>query len=170
MPRDKRKVAAKSESAAWKPSIDPAAVLSLTVPSDPKLLGVVRSAMTSLAEALGFAPADCSALTRSVDEALANIIRHAYRLQQDQPIHIHCRRLQADSEKKAGLEINLIDYGPAFNPTAFPPRSLDEVRPGGLGLHFMREAMNLSYQRIGAANHLRMVKYLPTASNTRGLQ
>jgi len=40
-------------------------------------------------------------------------------------------------------------------------RSLDEVRPGGLGLHFIRESMDeVEFTRKKGKNLLRMVKYL----------
>ena len=53
-------------------------LLRLELPSNPEILSVVRSAMMRLTAELGFPARECRALTRAVDEALANIICHAY--------------------------------------------------------------------------------------------
>ena len=146
--------------------IERGALLSLAVPSNPEFLGVVRSTVASLAEVLGFASRDCRSVTLAVDEAMTNIIRHAYRSQKDRPINVICRRVHVrsngDGKRRAGLEITLVDYGPAVDPTRLNARSLDEIKPGGLGLHFIRESMDVvSYMRAGRANRLRLVKLLP---------
>jgi serine/threonine-protein kinase RsbW len=170
MPQNNRKSTLSDRSAARnEPGFDPAVLMSLTVPSEPHILCAVRNAITSLADATGLAPADGRSLARAVDEALANVIRHAYQSRRDQPIHITCRRIDDPvGESRIGLEITLVDYGPAFDPTQQVPRSLDEVRPGGLGLHFMREAVELSYRRARRTNRLRMVKFARPTPATRG--
>ncbi len=42
------------------------------------MLCVVRGAMERLTEAFGFSEPDCRSVTRAVDEALTNIMRHSY--------------------------------------------------------------------------------------------
>lgn len=144
--------------------IERGALLSLAIPSDPVFLCVVRSMVESLAEVLGFASCDCRSVTLAVDEAMTNIIRHAYRSQKDRPINVICRRVHArgSGKRRVGLEITLVDYGPAVDPTRLNARPLDEIKPGGLGLHFIRESMDVvSYTRADSANRLRLVKLLP---------
>ena len=139
-------------------------LVEIAIPSDPELLTVVRSTVARLAEVLGFASRDCSAVTLAVDEAMTNIIRHAYRSRKDRPINLICRRIRKrrSSRQRAGLEITLGEYGPAVDPTRLGARSLDEIKPGGLGLHFIRESMDVvSYTRADNANRLRLVKLLP---------
>ena len=108
--------------------IERGALLSLAVPSNPEFLGVVRSTVASLAELLGFASRDCRSVTLAVDEAMTNIIRHAYRSQKDRPINVICRRVHArsngDGKRRAALEITLVDYGPAVDPTRLNARSV----------------------------------------------
>ena len=145
---------------------EPGPLVKIAIPSDPELLGVVRSAVASLAETMGFASSDCGSVTLAVDEAMTNIMRHAYRSQRDRPINVICRRVKArsngDGKQRPGLEITLVDYGPAVDPTRLTARSLDEIKPGGLGLHFIRECMDVvSYMRADSANRLRLVKLLP---------
>jgi anti-sigma regulatory factor (Ser/Thr protein kinase) len=44
-------------------------------------------------------------------------------------------------------------------------RSLEEIRPGGLGLHFMRQSMDeVEFSRKKGKNQLRLVKYLASAA------
>jgi anti-sigma regulatory factor (Ser/Thr protein kinase) len=141
-------------------------LLGLELPSNPELLSVVRSAMMRLTEELGFPAGECRALTRAVDEALANIICHAYDGRPGQPIHLLCRRTQArtSGKERTGLEIVLTDRGAAADRKKLCGRSLEDVRPGGLGLHFIQGGADvIEYQRQGGRNRLRLVKYLPAA-------
>jgi serine/threonine-protein kinase RsbW len=144
--------------------IERGALLSIAISSDPGFLCVVRSMVETLSDVLGFAASDCRSVTLAVDEAMTNIIRHVYRSQKDRPINVICRRIhtRSDGKRRAGLEITLVDYGPGVDPTRLIARSLDEIKPGGLGLHFIRECMDVvSYMRADSANRLRLVKLLP---------
>ncbi len=109
-------------------------LLKLQLHSDPKLLCVVRGALERLTEVLGFSASDCRSITRAVDEALTNIIRHCYHGRLDQPIEVSCKRLPRRASSSEGLEILLSDRGPAVDPAKLRGRRLDEIKPGGLGL------------------------------------
>jgi anti-sigma regulatory factor (Ser/Thr protein kinase) len=40
-------------------------------------------------------------------------------------------------------------------------RALEEVKPGGLGLHFIQKSMDIvEYKRANGTNRLRLVKYV----------
>jgi anti-sigma regulatory factor (Ser/Thr protein kinase) len=135
-------------------------LLKLELRSDPSMLCVVRGAMERLTEAFGFSAADCRSVTRAVDEAITNIMRHAYRGQLDQPIEVLCRRVPRRTGGD-GFEVLLIDRGPAVDPTKMRGRRLDEIKPGGLGLHFIRQSMDeVEFKRAKGKNQLRLVKYL----------
>ena len=141
-------------------------LLRLELPSNPEILCVVRSAMMRLTEELGFQAGECRAVTRAVDEALANIIRHAYGGRPGQPIELLCRRMQARTggKQRTGLEIMLVDHGAAADRKDLCGRSLDDVRPGGLGLHFIQGGVDvMQYKSEARKNQLRLVKYLPAA-------
>ena len=132
----------------------------LVLYSHPKWLSVVRGAVERLTETLGF--------PRAVDEALTNIVRHSYRNRLDQPIVMYFRRAQRrhDGEIQQGLEILLCDRGPAVDPSKLQVRPLEELRPGGLGLHLIRQAMDtVEFTRKGPTNRLRLVKYLAQANS-----
>lgn len=139
-------------------------LLRLKLSSDPEILSVVRSAVMCLAGNMGFPDAECRALTRAVDEALANVISHAYGSRPGQPIELPCRRIneRTAGRQMAALEIVLIDRGPAVNRKKFCGRPLDDVRPGGLGMHFIQNGVDVvQYSRRLHRNRLRLVKYLP---------
>ena len=143
-------------------------LLRLELPSNPEILCVVRSAMMRLSGELGFPARECRALTRAVDEALANIICHAYGGRKGQPIELLCRRMHVRSsgKRRAGLEIVLLDRGAAADRKNMRGRSLNDVRPGGLGLHFIQGGVDvMQYRSQAAQNRLRLVKYLPAAKS-----
>jgi anti-sigma regulatory factor (Ser/Thr protein kinase) len=149
-----------------------ALLLKLELTSNPEILSVVRSAVTCLATNMGFPDADTRALTRAVDEALANVIRHAYSNRPGQPIELLCRRIDvrvdehAENKSRPALEIVLVDRGPAANCKSFCGRPLDEVRPGGLGMHFIQSGADVvQYSRRLRRNQLRLVKFLPAQAS-----
>ena len=145
--------------AGWGVSYD----LKMELSSDPRLLRVVRSAVQQLAQELGLDEPECHRVTLAVDEAVTNIIRHAYQNEPGQPIEItcSCRGPSSGGDGPDRLEILLQDCGRGVHPSELRGRPLDEVRPGGLGLHLIHEAMDeVEYQRAGQTNRLRLVKYL----------
>ena len=144
-------------------------LLKLELLSDPNLLSVVRATIEQLTEVFGFPPPECRSVTRAVDEALTNIVRHAYGGQSGQPIEILFRRVpQRPGKRGDGLEILLSDRGPAVDPAKLRGRRLDEIKPGGLGLHFIRQSMDaVEFTRDRGINQLRLVKYLPDAKEAR---
>ena len=140
----------------------------LALYSNPKWLSVARAAVERLAEVLGFPVEQCRSITRAVDEALTNIVRHSYSNRLDQPIAMYFRRAQRrhDGQVQQELEILLCDRGPAVDPSKFQGRPLKEIRPGGLGLHFIRQAVDtVEFTRKGPTNRLRLVKYLAEAGS-----
>jgi anti-sigma regulatory factor (Ser/Thr protein kinase) len=89
----------------------------------------------------------------AVDEALTNIIRHAY---QGGAGKITVSVVAADDR----IEIVLEDWGKKFDPTQVPPPELPRHKPGGLGVHFIRTIMDqMVYEDQGpSGNRLRLIK------------
>jgi anti-sigma regulatory factor (Ser/Thr protein kinase) len=146
-------------------------LLKLELRSHPTLLCVIRGALGPLMEMLGFSAEHNREIIRGVDEAVANIMRHAYHGRLDQPIEVYCNRLQrrTNGETEQGVEILLFDCGPAVDTTKLEARPLDEIRPGGLGLHIIRGSMDtVQYKRAGRLNRLRLVKYARTSKGECG--
>jgi anti-sigma regulatory factor (Ser/Thr protein kinase) len=116
--------------------------LELRFKSDPRLLHVVRSVVGQMSALCGFSEEDTQFVILAVDEACANIIRHAYGGRTDCEIRISVH------EHQDGIEFLLADQGKPADPSCFPERSLDEVRPGGLGLPLIQAVMDyVEYRR-----------------------
>jgi len=92
-------------------------------------------------------------LTLALEEAVANVITHAF-LGLPPPHSIKVRL--AISARSVSAEI--IDNGRPFDPTAAPDPdlslSLEERRPGGLGIHLMRGMMDRVHYRRGDGNNI----------------
>jgi phosphoserine phosphatase RsbU/P len=111
-------------------------LLELGFTAEPENLRLVRAALT---DALSRADIDeklIQLLILVVDEACANIIRHAYHGDPDGKIELKV------SLKAHELEIQLRDYAAPVDRTCLKPRDLDEVRPGGLGLNLIDSVMD----------------------------
>ncbi len=145
-------------------------LLRMELRSNPETLCVVRNALEELAQTLGFPEAECRAVVLAVDEALTNIIRHAYQGRTEQPIEASFRRIRVaqDGADKSALEIMLEDRGMVVDREKLCGRKLEDVRPGGLGLHFIRENMDtVEFRRKWGRNQLRMVKLLHAAETEK---
>ena len=126
--------------------------------SDPQLLCAIRTAVEHFARQSGFGAEQRRSLTLAVDEALTNIIRHAYGGRAGEPIEMHLLR----SDER--VEFVLLDAGQEADLARVKARPPGELRAGGRGLHFIRDIMDeVEYQRLPGRNRLRLVKYRPTA-------
>ena len=81
--------------------------LKLVIPSDPRYLPVVRGAIAPLAAAIGWDESDCRAITLALDEALANIIRHAYHNCLEGSIELECRESADGLESLCSITVRL---------------------------------------------------------------
>jgi len=127
--------------------------VKLNFPSDPRYLGVVRGAIERFASLVGFDEEDCRWITLAVHEALTNVIRHAYHNQYDQPVEVRLR------ERDGGIEVVMVDHGTGVKQEQMCGRPLDDVRPGGLGLHMIREIMSeTAYMPLDGRNELHLFK------------
>ena len=109
-----------------------AETVSLTVPSHPRFLYVVRSALYPLVIDAGFGKKEARKIILAVDEACSNIIKHAYEGDHTRPLSV---TVTLGSET---LRIVLRDWGKRVERSEIAPRNLSDIRPGGLGTHFMQ--------------------------------
>jgi len=125
------------------------------IPSDPASLFLVRCLVERLAQRMQFAREIVQRMVLAVDEACANIVRHAYSNCRDKRIVL------TFSVLTDRLEILIRDFGKSADPETFKVRDLEEVRPGGLGIHFIRSAMDEVRYEIpeDGGMLLRLVKY-----------
>lgn len=111
----------------------------LEIVSDARMLAPVRGLVNALAHRLGFADVDASHVSLAVDEVLANVIRHGYDRRPDGRIFL---RIWCMDDGPRGLLIVVEDDGKQVDPSCFRSRDLDDLRPGGLGVHIIREVMD----------------------------
>lgn len=131
--------------------------MRIVINSDPKLLNILRGVVRYRAQEMGFSEADAEALALAVNEAATNVMRHTY-------VNQHAARLSLEVLNFPDrMEFFLEDSGPKVRAEAIQPRPLEEVRPGGLGVHFIRRVMDVcAYdEEFGGGNRLKMTKYLP---------
>lgn len=129
--------------------------IKFAMPSDARYLPVVRGAVGNLASAVGWEEAECRAIALAVDEALANVIRHAYHNRTDGLIELECK------ESGDGLEFVLLDRGDAPDLSKICAREIGCDQPGGLGTHIIREVMDhVSYNESPEGNRFVATKRL----------
>ena len=73
----------------------------------------------------------------AVDEAVTNIIKHAYKGENKNNII----KIELELKNKKFL-IHLYDNGIKVNKNNIKPRSLDNIKPGGLGTYFIDQLMD----------------------------
>lgn len=120
-------------------------------------LSAVRAAVQRVLATQGLAARDTAQLVLAIDEACANIIRHAYRECDGGGIGLCIER------RRGRLRFRLRDRAPAVDPGCLRPRNLEECRPGGLGINIIDETMDhwrLRPLRHRCGNVLTMVRKL----------
>lgn len=111
--------------------------VTLTVPSHPRYLYVVRSALYPIAIDAGFSRKETRKIVLAVDEACSNIIKYAYEGDYTKTIDV---TVTIGSED---LRIVLRDSGKRVEPSKIAPRKLSDIRPGGLGTHFVNTTFDM---------------------------
>jgi len=135
--------------------------VELNIKSHSSHLPVVRGAVERMADVEGFKEQDAHALAWAIDEALANVIKHGYEGRPDQPIHIRLEAVQSPGGRR-GIAVAVRDRGRQVDPSTIRGRDLDEIRPGGLGVHIIRSVMDdVSYTCPDDGGMLlEMIKYV----------
>lgn len=144
-----------------------ASIVELNITSHTGCLPVVRGAVERMAMMAGFDDEDGHGLILAIDEALANVIKHGYDGQEDQPITVRLSPVTA-SDGRRGIEVQVRDKGRQTDPTKISGRELDDVRPGGLGVHIIQTVMDeCDYSCPPEGGMLlRMVKYVSLKAST----
>lgn len=119
----------------------PDSTVQFTIASTPAHLPVVRAALDRLCDLLGMSEERRGGIVLAVDEALTNIIRHAYHGESGRPIELRLSRASAGDQDDR-LEICIRDWGDCVDLDQIKSRDLEDVRPGGLGVHIMTKCMD----------------------------
>jgi serine/threonine-protein kinase RsbW len=96
--------------------------------------------ITHFANEAGLNETEVYAAQLAVDEAVTNIVEHGYGIECPSRIDVTCEILGD------GLKIVIYDDADPFDPTTVPEPevniSLEEIKPRGLGIFFMRKMMD----------------------------
>ncbi|MCZ6794046.1 MAG: ATP-binding protein [Planctomycetota bacterium] len=127
----------------------------LVFPSSPEYLSLVRSNVQWITERCKFPEKEASRIVLAVVEAVTNIIRHAYHGDNERKITMRL------TEIPCGLQLEFLDRGEPVPPQKIKGRSLDEVKPGGLGVHMLASCMDdVRYEeRPGGGTRLVLKKF-----------
>ena len=131
----------------------------LRVPADLDRLAAVRALVRDVANAADAPVACMDDLVQAVDEAATNVIVHGYR---GDPGWLDVTA-ELDGDR---IVVTLEDAAPTVDPTLVPEPDLtvrpEHRRPGGMGVHLMRLAMDeLTHApRPGGGNILTMARRL----------
>jgi serine/threonine-protein kinase RsbW len=135
----------------------------LSVPGTDEGVREALDALAALVAGRGLSKAVTWPMEVSLDEVLANVVRHGLEGRAGAAVDVEMRLDTAAFPPVCELLVS--DDGPAFDPlvAAEADTSLDvEDRPiGGLGITLVRRLMDaVEYERRGGRNHLRMWRRL----------
>lgn len=143
--------------------------IRLELVSKTAYLCAVRSMISAVCNRLSFNSAQASQIVLAVDEALANVIKHGYSGREDGKIVLFVCPFSI-SERGPGIRIIIEDNAKQVDPSAIKSRDLDDVRPGGLGVHIIQRVMDsVQYEKRGGSGtavgsgggmKLTLIKYL----------
>lgn len=127
----------------------------ITIPSDPRYLSVIRAVTVTMGGISGMSDSAVEDVKLAVDEACANVIRHAYLGDTSRKIVVKFNVIEK------GFEVVIEDEGIKAKPDLIAGRSLDDVRPGGLGIHLIKRAFDVFQfdEKKKKGNRLRLVRH-----------
>lgn len=96
----------------------------------------VRSAVRQLVIEQGGNEDSVDCIVMAINEACMNVIQHAYQHQDDGEVIL-------EFWKDGGeLVIRIYDFAGKVDVNNIHPRALDDIRPGGLGVHLIQKVMD----------------------------
>lgn len=174
-----------------RPATEPSDVVDIEIrcPPETRVLGHLRGLATAIAGERGFSPEEISEIEMAVDEACANVIRHAYKhlgispdlntplpvpplkpWDEENPTRpVDCIIRMRISIGNGMLRFRIIDNGIGLNNTPCGARDVEEFvergGSGGLGLFIIKNFMDeVQYDYPpGQGTVVTMTKYLKSA-------
>lgn len=131
-------------------------LIELRFPARPDRLKLLRSVVRDAAVCAGLPQQDADNIVLAVNEACMNIIQHGYRNDPGGEI-----RLAVHTDGQA-LVFRLQDDAPSVDTVKVHPRDLEDLRPGGLGTHFIDSIMDATafVDCGGRGNLFEMIKFI----------
>lgn len=135
--------------------------IEIRIVSQPRYVCAIRRAIEALADSQGMNEQDAADLALAAAEAMANVIKHGYDGQTDRPINIQVSPINQNGRQ--GLEIVIEDECEQVDLSKIQGRPLEEVRPGGLGVHLIERIMDhvqYAHRQSGQGVRLTMRKFI----------
>lgn len=128
----------------------------ISIPSHPKFLSLVREVTVRMARMAGIDTRTAHDLKLAVDEACANVIKHAYGGTTDRKITVKYKKT------KKNFEVTIEDSGLKAGAEALKGRNINKVRAGGLGVMFIKRAFDVCCfdEMKKTGNRLKLIKHL----------
>ena len=130
-------------------------IVELRFPARPDRMTLVRSTVRGAAVFCGLDPATTQEIVLAVGEACQNVMQHAYTGLVTGDILLTILR------NDDALVLRVTDFAPPIDLSKVRSRDVSEIRPGGLGVHFIEALMDSAVLRHcpdGTGNILEMTK------------
>jgi len=142
------------------PAGEVAPLLRLVLPSQTEFLGLVRDVTKRLGESAGFDGETAKQIALATDEAVSNVLEHAYGGRTDLELEV------AFFCEGPDFRVDVMDTGVGVDPRHIPKvdlaRYATERRTGGLGLHLMAKIMDsVTFSRKAPCNLCSLSKRRP---------
>lgn len=130
-----------------------AAELSVVLDNHIAELAVLALKVEQFLQAFGVPPETVLQVNLALEELLTNTIKYGHRDGSSDPIRVSL------SVASGEILVEIEDSAAPFNPFAQPPidvdAPLDARRPGGLGIHLVRQVIDkVGYQRVAGCNRV----------------
>jgi serine/threonine-protein kinase RsbW len=127
------------------------------VPSDAAQLPILTQFLQEFWSAAGLPPAEAATFELALEEIFMNVVMHGSPAGQVPRVEVSLALCEGN------LTLMIEDDGPSFDPLSLAApdvtASLEARGVGGLGVYLVRRMMDdVSYQRLGVRNQLRMTK------------
>ncbi len=135
---------------------------ALTIPNDISLLPIVTTYVAEVAKVIGFTEEDIKKIQLGTEEAVTNILQHAFESGQEDTVSILCEKTPL------GLKIILKEKGIPFDPSRTPEFDKEklkaELSAQGLGTYIMKQFMDdVTFHNMGReGKETHLEKYLGT--------
>ncbi len=130
--------------------------LNLSIPSHPKYLSIVRTVTGKMGQLYEINEATTEDIKLAVDEACTNVIKHAYSGDTSKKIVLKYKVTQKS------FKVIIEDTGIKTQKDLLKGRSLSDIRPGGLGIHFIKRVFDVFEfdEKKKNGNRLILVKHM----------
>ncbi len=133
----------------------------VSIPNDTRYLSIIRKTVIEVITESGFPDHDANLVSVAVDEAIANVIEHAFDDNEIGHMEIEVS-MEAD---EATFEATISDTGRVFDPGSITMLDIKKHvmagRKNGLGIYLMKKIMDRVVYSVDERkyNQLRLIKY-----------